>query len=182
MKNMLIAVLVLSSLAVSLDASAEQKIVECGERYRAQELEMGNGDVMPFICSEVCATPKIEDYLRDGWKIDSNQPTEFYGTISDRTAELLGELLAKKQLINPNSGSHIRFVQNSSKNCVCLGTKYVLSKIEIKAAVTPEPDKNLELMKKEIELLKKEIEMLKKDREALKQENEALKKKATKKK
>lgn len=177
MKRLLIAVLVLSALGASLEAYAEQKIVECGERYRFKT-NYGTEEMTQDVCKKVCATSKIEDYLKDGWKIDSNQPTTFTPKIGDSLAMELSKDMLKNHGVNFTA----EMVGWISEDCVCLGTKYVLSKVEKKVEVAPEPDKNLELMKKEIELLKKENDMLKKDSEALKQENEALKKKAAKKK
>lgn len=162
MKNILTAMLVLSSLGVSLDAFAEQKIIFCGETssYRPYY----KGDDGDRNCNNVCASSTkncgLDDLLARGWKIDANMAK----TIPMKSPE---PLAADTFFIG---------------NCTCNGTHYVLSKEEKKIEVAPEPDKNMELLKKEIELLKKENDMLKKDGEALKQENELLKKKAIKKK
>lgn len=188
MKRLLIAVaIVVSALSVSLDAFAEQKIVECGERYRCTEKWVPEF-LARLVCSEVCNTPTIEDYLKDGWKIDSTQPTSFTPNINADSAKKLGVYLFENHLLDgsgspPKSAADTTEIATAvSQYCQCLGAKYVLSKEEKKTEVAPEPDKNFELLKKEIELIKKENDILKKDVEALKQENEVLKKKAAKKK
>ena len=56
---------------------------------------------------------------------------------------------------------------NQEYGCTCVGTQYVLSKVE-KISVAPKNDSNTALLEKEIELLKKENEMLKEENKALK--------------
>lgn len=181
MKGLLIAVvMLLSTLGGSLDVFAEQKIVICGESSRLKD----HFDEFRPLCEQACRTPRIEDYLKNGWKIVTNQPTRFIPNISEDTAKAILKDAVERGLLK-NSATTETIKSFSTYFCECGGTKYVLSMEEKKVEIAPEPDKNnknMELLKKEIELLKKENDMLKKDGEALKQENEALKKKTTKKK
>jgi FtsZ-binding cell division protein ZapB len=181
--NMFITVLVLSALFTAIEAFAEQKIVVCGESYGVGKLY--NDRPSLFVCNKACTTSKIEDYLKDGWKIDTNTPTSFRPDLSEEQAENVAKDFARSGVgvgMKRNyTGEEIPILIKIS-SCMCSGTKYVLSKVDKKFEVVPPPDNTVELLKKEIELLKKEIDMLKKDGEALKQENEALKKKTTKKK
>jgi hypothetical protein len=141
-----------------------------------------SADAFPLdgLCNAACSTPKIEDYLKSGWKIDTNQPTRFIPNISDDWAQYMA-----KSEHNRTGYTDIKWVLK--KYCTCHGTKYVLSKTEKKVVVDPPPDNTVELlkeiellMKKEIELLKKEIDMLKKENEGLKKENDTLKAKGKK--
>lgn len=186
MKCLLIAVLALSFALAAVEAFAEQKRVACGEGYRFKPVyfDDDSGNYGKTICGRACTTRPVEDYLGDGWKIDTNQPTTFVPKVSDNMAKDINKAMNERKLWgakeNEETVGLLKNIVNDS--CVCTGTQYVLSREEKKIEVTPEPDKNSELMKKEIELLKKENDMLKKDSEALKQENEALKKKVAKKK
>ena len=162
MKYLLIAVLALSALSVSLKAFGGQKIIFCGETSSYRPVYKGDDGAEN--CNKVCAGKTrdcgLNDLLVEGWKIDANMAKTIPMPIPEP----------------------IKVETSFMGICSCNGTQYVLSKVEKKIEVAPEPDKNLELLKKEIELLKKENDMLKKDGEALKQENEALKTKVKKKK
>lgn len=94
-------------------------------------------------CDVACG---LQDLLSDGWSIVSTAP---------------------KKIVKQDWFDGEKF------GCTCVGTQYVLSKVDAKLYV-PQDNKNIELLKREIELLKKENDMLK-------QENDALKAKSNKK-
>jgi hypothetical protein len=150
MKCMLIVMLLLSALGVSQKALADQKIVFCVDTYK-YGWKTGKASCGPK-CDVDCG---LKYLLQDQWKIDATTP---------------------KEIIEENWWG---FNSNEEHGCTCVGTQYVLSKVE-KIDVAPRNDSNTALLEKEIELLKKENELLKKENEMQKEENRACKAKSKK--
>lgn len=138
MKCMLIVMLLLSALGVSQKALADQKIIFCTDTYK---YGWATGQKS---CGSKCDVDcGLNNLLQDQWKIDATTP---------------------KEIIKDN---WMGVYSNQEYGCTCVGTQYVLSKVE-KISVAPKNDSNTALLEKEIELLKKENEMLKEENKALK--------------